>query len=184
MNPETEQTTASGTPETTATGTPKKKTKSKAETLAATFTPEMQKSLRDVNLAAERYKTDRSDGAYTALLAAVLTAAAGGALMFAPVSGLSGDQKGVELSSFRAGPVEGLVLCTTPEEAARCPEEMMILVRASAVVSAALRDREYRGIYLNPYGPVPCLLRKEHMATLLRLMQPDTPATDSEGGLQ
>lgn len=148
-----------------------KPAKSKEDALWDMFTPEIRRQIVDVIHAVDNYKVDRSDEAYTKLTVSVLLAATRNAAMFAPVTGLSKDKKGMELGTFESPAGKGYVLCTSPEEAAACPEQIIILVNSAAIVRRAVADTEYKGIYINPYGKWPVFFQRDHILMLLDLME-------------
>ena len=149
----------------------RKPAKSREEALQDMFTPEIRSAMADVNRDLDRYRVERSDEAYTKLAVSILSAASRGAVMSTPVTGLSKDGKGMELGTYESSVGKGYVLCTSPEEIAACPEPMIVFVNSGAVVQRAINDTEYKGIFINPYGKSPILLRREHMIMILQLME-------------
>lgn len=147
-----------------------KSAKSKEETLRDVFTPEIRRGIADVILDVDHYKEDRSDASYTKLAVSILQAASRNAAMFAPVTGVTKDGKGMIMGTYESPAGKGYVLCTSPEEAAACPEQIIVLVNSGAIVQRAVADKEYKGIYINPYGKWPFLLQRDHIILLLQLM--------------
>ena len=149
----------------------RKPAKSREDSLREMFTPEIRNAMADVIRDLDRYRVERSDEAYTKLAVSILSAASWGAVMSTPVTGFSKDGKGMELGTYESPAGKGYVLCTSPEEVAACPEQMVVLVDSAAIVQRAIAEKEHKGIFINPYGKSPVLLQREHMIMILQLME-------------
>ena len=124
---------------------------------AGSLPPEQLKFRGELEKAVAEYNRDGSEMNFKRLCIVFIFAACKEVSGFSPFA-----------ENGRAAPYEGkdgswMVICTSPEEAALCPENKILLFNMDDVVKVTIRDRRYKGLCLNPYGGHPVLLERNSL---------------------
>ena len=140
---------------------------SKLEALRKMMTPERAEEIRDLQEAVAEFSRDGNDENYGKVLLAFFTAAKDARLAFSPVESLDMEKKGVVPGKVMTSGGKCYVVCTSPEEAALCPEGIIVLVKLDKMAVNGAEDPSCNGICLNPYGGHPCLIPRDYIRRIL-----------------
>ena len=145
--------------------------------------PLFRDGLRIVNQAFEEYSRDVNHQTYAALAVAVLnTLMDDTILVFTPYFDDKANLGRTTPSKVQTSMGQCYVVCTTPEEAALCPDKFCIMMSTNEIISKAHKDEDANGVCINPYGEHPCLITREHLLILIKSMQdpvePDNSAPE------
>ena len=124
------------------------------------LSPEQMELRSRLEKAVAEYNQEESEENFRALCLAFIYAAKG------KVSGFSPFDENNWSAYHEAENGSWYVICTSPEEAALCPEDRILLFNMDDVVKVTVRDRKHDGLCLNPHGGHPCFLRREGLGML------------------
>ncbi len=141
----------------------------KLDTLKKAMTPEQKEDIRELQEAILKFNKDGNDQTYGEVLRAFFMAAKNAKAAFCPVDSMNIEEKGFIPGKIVTTNGKMFVLCTSPEEAALCPEEIMVLVGMDRIVAMAYDDSDNNGICLNPYGGHPCFFPRDYIRIILEL---------------
>ncbi len=135
----------------------------KRETLEKAMTQEQKEDIRELQEAILKYTKEFSDQNYRELLVAFFMAARNAKVAFCPVSLVNTKGEGFVPGKIETTDGEMYVLFTSPEEAALCPEGIIVLIGMDRIVALASDDPDCNGVCLNPYGGYPCFFPREYI---------------------
>ncbi len=141
----------------------------KRETLEKAMTLEQREAIRELQEAILKYNKSSNDQTYGEVLVAFFMAAKNAKVAFCPVASVNTNAKGFIPGKTETTDGKMYVLCTSPEEAALCPEEIIVLIGIDSIVSTAADDPDNNGICLNPYGGHPCFFPRDYIRRILGL---------------
>ena len=127
------------------------------------MTPGQRRSLQKLNDAFDAYKGDLNRGHDFDLKASLVLAAMDGVLGFVPVKAMTKTNTVLGFGKTGNGQY-WYVLCTSPEEAALCPEEILTCMKLETIVVKAIQNKDFAGLWLNPYGGHKCSISREDLA--------------------
>ncbi len=88
-------------------------------------------------------------------------------MAFCPIASVNTHEKGFVPGKIETTDGKMYVLCTSPEEAALCPEETIVLIGMDSIVATASDDPDNNGICLNPCGRHPCFFPRDYIRRIL-----------------
>ena len=141
----------------------------KKEAAAKMMNQEQKEAIRELQEAVERYNRNSSDKTYDEVLFAFFMAAKNAKAAFCPVESFESNG----FMPGKAATTGGMsyVLCTSPEEAALCPEEVVVVIGMDVIVARAAEDSSCNGLCLNPYGGHPCFFPRDYIRRILGMNQ-------------
>ena len=163
----------------------------KKEALEKMMTPEMKDGIRELQSAVEVYNRNSNDITYGEVILAFFTAAKYEKVAFCPVESMHMDKGAFEPGKVNTTIGKCYVLCTSPEEAALCPEPVIVVIGMDHIVATAAEDPACGGLCLNPYGGYPCTLPREYIRRILGMRPSERPTNltpakkrDSDGSVE
>lgn len=141
----------------------------KKESLAQMMTPEIKEGLQDLQAAVLKYYKDSNDITYGEVLLAFFKAAKEEKVAFCPAESMDTEKNSFEPGKVNTTVGKCYVLCTSPEEAALCPEAVIVLVGMDHIVANAAEDSACGGLCLNPYGGHPCTFPRDYIRRILKM---------------
>ena len=139
----------------------------KQESLARMMTPEMKDAIRELQEAVSKHNRNSNELTYGEVLMAFFAAAKSAKAAYCPVESMNTDTKSFEPGKVKTTVGNCYVICTSPEEAALCPEEVIVLIGMDHIVTAAAEDTTCNGLCLNPYGGNPCTFPRDYIRRIL-----------------
>ena len=139
----------------------------KRDTLEIAMTPEQKEGIQELQETFLKYSRNSNDKTYGEVLLAFFLAAKNSKVAFCPVAAINTKEEGFIPGKTETTDGKMYVLCTSPEEAALCPEEIIVLIGMDRVVGIAADDQDNNGICLNPYGGHPCFFPREYIQKIL-----------------
>jgi hypothetical protein len=139
----------------------------KRDTLEKAMTSEQKDGIQELQEAFMKYSKNSNDKTYGEVLLEFFLAAKNTKVAFCPVASVNTKEKGFIPGKMETTNGKMYVLCTSPEEAALCPEEIIVLIGMDRVVEIAADDQDNNGICLNPHGGHPCFFPREYILKIL-----------------
>ena len=113
------------------------------------MTEEQKERRQNLDKAYKDYCREESKDHFSELRFAFIMAAKSGVCGFSPFTVTR------QAAYYETENGSWYILMTTPEEAALCPEEMILYFNMDTVVRMAILDDRYSGLCVNPYGGHP-----------------------------
>ena len=101
------------------------------------------------------------------MLSAFFTAARDAKAAYCPVASFDFENNGFTPGKAVTADGSCYVICTSPEEAALCPEESVVVIGMDIIVAHVAGDPSCIGICLNPYGGRPCFFPMDYIRRIL-----------------
>ena len=113
--------------------------------------PAQRRSLQRLNEAFGVYREGLRADRRHRLRAALVLAAKEGCMCFVPAREMTADRM-IPAYGMNTVAEPCYMICTSPEEAALCPEKVLGCMKLESVISRTVRDKGFAGLWLNPYG--------------------------------
>ena len=139
----------------------------KRKVLDDMITPEQKAAIRDLQDAAIGFVRNGDQEHYEKVLLTFFIAAKNGTAAYCPVESFNTEEKTFEPGKVSTSDGKMYVICSSPEEAALCPDESIAVVGMDHIAAAAAGDPDTNGICLNPYGIRPCVFPREYIRRIL-----------------
>ena len=141
----------------------------KRDTLDRLMTPDQKEAIRELRDAVIRFYKDSSPKVYEQVLVAFFTAVRDGKAAYCPAESFDSAAGTFEPGKVKTSDGMMYVLCTSPEEAALCPEDSVVVIGMDHIVGTAAEDQKCNGVCLNPYGVRPCVLPRDVIKRMINI---------------
>lgn len=135
----------------------------KREVLDGMMTPEQKKDIRELQEAVLDFVRNGDQKSYEKVQLAFFAAARDGKATYCPAESFNSGEKTFEPGKVATTDGKMYVVCSSPEEAALCPDESIVVIGTDHIVAAAAGDPDANGICLNPYGMRPCFFPRAYI---------------------
>ncbi len=139
----------------------------KREVLSGMMTPEQKAGIRELQDAVIGYVRNGDREHYEKVLFAFFAAARDGKAAYCPAESFNSEEKTFEPGKAVTSEGKMYVVCSSPEEAALCPEKSIVVIGMDHILAVAAEDPEVNGICLNPYGIRPCFFPRDSIRRIL-----------------
>ena len=139
----------------------------KREVLNGMMTPEQKDAIHELQEAVISFVKNSDQEHYEKVLFTFFIAAKNGTAAYCPVESFNSEEKTFEPGKVATSDGKMYVVCSSPEEAALCPEESIVVVGMDHIIAAAAGDPDTNGVCLNPYGIRPCVFPRENIRRIL-----------------
>lgn len=139
----------------------------KRDALDQLMTPAQKEAIRTLREAVAKFYKDSRQEVYEQVLLAFFTAVREGKAAWCPAESFDSAAGSFEPGKVKTSEGMMYVLCTSPEEAALCPEDSVVVIGMEPIVATAAEDTKCNGLCLNPYGIRPCYLPRDTIRRII-----------------